>query len=186
VLDVGANIGLFAVYTKLKHPDSILHCYEPAPNTLPLFEANTRAFSGITMHPYGLFNRDQDGTLYLHGANSGQSSIHRPPGLSEAASITLRDAGEEWDRLGWDHVDILKIDTEGCEVAILESLGPRLDRVDYVLLEHHGDDDRRRIDALLGDFELFGSKLYAVGTGTAKYIHRRLMIDQPRPRFIRA
>lgn len=182
VLDVGANVGLFAVYTKLKYPDSIVHCYEPAPNVLPLCEANTRAFADVTIHPYGLFNRDQAATLHLHATNTGQSTVHRVPGAAHTAAITLRDAGKEWDRLGWDHADVLKIDTEGCEVEILEALGPRLALVDYVLLEHHSDQDRRQIDALLGDFELFASRLYAVGLGTAKYIHRRLMVGRPRIR----
>jgi len=182
VLDVGANVGLFAVYTKLKYPDSIVHCYEPAPGTLPLCEANTAAFAGVTIHPYGLFNRDRTATLHLHGHNTGRNSIHHLPGASGSTPITLRDAGAEWDRLGWDAADVLKIDTEGCEVEILESLGPRLALVDYVLVEHHFDADRRRIDALLGDFELFGSRLYAVGTGTAKYVHSRLVVDPLRVR----
>lgn len=182
VLDVGANVGLFAVYTKLKYPESLVHCYEPAPNALPLCAANTGAFAGVTIHPYGLFNRDQAATLHLHGHNTGQNSIRYHAGTGEAAPITLKDAGAEWDRLGWDAADLLKIDTEGCEVEILESLGPRLARIDYVLVEHHGDEDRRRIDALLADFELFADRLYAVGTGTAKYIHRCLVTGQDRKR----
>ena len=49
-----------------------------------------------------------------------------------------------------DRIDILKLDTEGCEVPILGSM---LDVVaattKVVFLEYHSDEDRRRLDAML-------------------------------------
>ena len=47
---------------------------------------------------------------------------------ANTAPITLKDAGVEWDRLGWDHADVLKIDTEGYELPTLEGLGHLFER----------------------------------------------------------
>lgn len=70
----------------------------------------------------------------------------------------------------------MKIDTEGCEVEILESLGPRLAMIDYVLVEYHNEADRRRIDQLLCDFHVYGSRAVRPRLGTVRYAHERLMI----------
>jgi hypothetical protein len=97
-------------------------------------------------------------------------------------SVTVRDAGRVWDELGLTEVDILKLDAEGSEVAILESLGPRLSKVRFVLAEFHCRQDRRRIDALLAGFELFGMKFYSVDVGVVKYARADLLKGrQPAP-----
>ena len=57
---------------------------------------------------------------------------------------------------------IVKIDTEGSEVDILERLGS-FDH-DVILLEYHSEANRRTIDALLGDFFLVG--------GEVRHLHR--------------
>jgi FkbM family methyltransferase len=54
------------------------------------------------------------------------------------------DAGRQYDALGLPHLDVLKIDTEGCELEILESMGKCLDMVDYVLLEYHSEGENNR------------------------------------------
>jgi Methyltransferase FkbM domain len=45
--------------------------------------------------------------------------------------------------------DILKIDTEGCERAILSSLKTRLPTIQVIYVEYHSNDDRIWIDAPL-------------------------------------
>ncbi|MET0380942.1 MAG: hypothetical protein ABWZ94_03470 [Methyloceanibacter sp.] len=67
---------------------------------------------------------------------------------------------------------IVKIDTEGSEVDILERLGS-FDH-DVILLEYHSEANRRKIDALLGDFFLVGGEVRHLHRGTLKYMHRRL------------
>lgn len=89
--------------------------------------------------------------------------------------VPIRDAGAMWDELGLDEVDILKVDAEGCEVEILESLGPRLKRVRIVLAEFHSMADRRRIDALLAGHEQFAASFHSIRIGVVKYIRADLI-----------
>ncbi|HEX4612531.1 MAG TPA: FkbM family methyltransferase, partial [Urbifossiella sp.] len=55
VLDVGANVGMFAVYAALAyHPAAVVHCFEPCPATLDLLRPNVASLPGVTVHPVGL------------------------------------------------------------------------------------------------------------------------------------
>ena len=128
------------------------------------------------MHPEALGSGDREVEIAISRSNTGANSIKglcRDAG--EICRVPCRDAGAQLDALGLSHVDVLKVDTEGCEVEILESLGDRLNAVDYVLLEYHSDDDRRRLDALLGEFKLFACRSRVVDCGVVKYMHRRLL-----------
>lgn len=177
VWDVGANVGLFALYMKLKYPQSIIHCYEPAPATVALCRANTAAQTGVHIYPFGLYNQEQEAAMNLDSTATVLNSI-RPNWGSRGNSVTvqLKEAGSEFDRLGLAHLHVLKLDTEGCEIAILESMtAGRLNRVDCLLVEFHSEADRRRIDQLLPDFHLYGFHTLALGLGVARYVHQRLL-----------
>ena len=177
VWDVGANIGLFALYMKLIYPQSVIYCYEPAPVTVALCRANTASQAGVHVYPFGLYNQEQEAAMNLDTTATVLNSILPTWGnRGNSVTVQLKDAGAEFDRLELPHLHVLKIDTEGCEIPILESLGPgRLDRVDCILVEYHSEADRRQIDQLLPDFHLFGCHILTLGLGIARYVHQRLL-----------
>jgi hypothetical protein len=120
---------------------------------------------------------DTEADLLLHPTNAGANStpadlVRNPTGR---VSIPVRDAGAVWDELGLDEVDVLKIDTEGAEVGILQALGPRLARVRVAMLEYHTPEDRRRIDTLLPGRLLFGPSVHGVQLGVVKYVRADLI-----------
>jgi amino acid adenylation domain-containing protein/FkbM family methyltransferase len=55
VFDVGANVGLFALFVKRRQPDCRLHCFEPLPPIFEVLAANA-ALHGLDarLHPCGL------------------------------------------------------------------------------------------------------------------------------------
>lgn len=176
VWDVGANVGLFAVYMKLVAPQSRIHCFELSAPTLALLKRNVGTLEGVTIHAFGLFNKEDQMRLSLDPVNTGGNSVKNHHGSYGGSVLaTVKEAGRLFDTLGVEDLDILKIDTEGCEVEILESLGERLKRIDVILAEYHSEEDRRRIDAILSDFRLFGAKVARVGLGTVKYANCRLL-----------
>ena len=176
VIDIGANVGLYAIYMKFNDPHSVIHCFEPSPSSLALLEENVGDIPGINLHPYGLYNGGQEADMNIHRFNTGQNSIKlKNENYTNTVSVRLKDAGNEFDKLGVDHLDVFKIDTEGCEVEILESLGYRLGWIDYTLVEYHSEKDRRQIDHLLKEFHVLGSKSEMLGSGIVKYINTRLL-----------
>lgn len=179
VVDLGANGGLFAVYAKLKFAHSaVIHCFEPCPAAVNLLRQNLAPFEGTHVHPIAVSNHDGEATLYLHGKNSGQNSIKQfiQAEYPFRIPVVVRDAGRVFDELGLREIDVLKIDTEGSELDILESLGPRLNKVRCILAEYHSRSHRRLIDALLTDFELFEIRPWpSLAGGVVKYLRPNLI-----------
>ena len=89
--------------------------------------------------------------------------------------IQLKKADGVLKELKINKIDILKIDTEGCEVEILESLQKILSETDYVLVEYHSEKDRRKIDSLLENFNVFSSNAFTINCGQVKYINSKLL-----------
>ncbi len=178
VLDVGANAGAFAVYARLAfHPDAVVHCFEPNPAAWPHLRRNVGPFPGVTVHPLGLGRGERSADLRLHPRWSLGNSLDPElvPGPASIVKVAIRDAGQVWDELSLTKVDVLKIDTEGCEVEILESLGDRVNHCGVVLVEYHCPNDRRRIDALLPGHLLFGTRLHSARHGVVKYVRTDLV-----------
>ncbi|MCG8592478.1 MAG: hypothetical protein MJE66_24575, partial [Proteobacteria bacterium] len=46
---------------------------------------------------------------------------------------------------------------------------------DSVLVEYHSEADRRRIDALLPGFRIFGARAHTVDCGVVKYVSNSLL-----------
>jgi Methyltransferase FkbM domain len=70
---------------------------------------------------------------------------------SESEQIRLVGASQFLSQHGIDNVDVLKIDTEGCEVPILRSLAKYLPEVKVLYVEYHSERDRRLIDEILAE-----------------------------------
>ena len=176
VVDIGANVGLFALYMTLTQSVRALHCFEPAPATVELLRRNVSGVGTIHIHPFGLSDREGTASLMLHPSNTGANSLVMMRSENpEAVDVAVRDAASALTRLGLDYIDVLKIDTEGCEVPILQSLLPRLGYIGIILLEYHSEEDRRSIDQLLAGFKLFGAQAAMMDVGTLKFINRRLL-----------
>lgn len=171
VVDIGANVGLFALYVYLRYQKPTIHCFEPVPGTAALLKHNTKGLDGVHLHGYGLSNCSHRCVMPLHPYNTGENSLkYVSPLSSEAVEVDIRDAKTVFDELGLEKIDMLKIDTEGSETEILQSLHPVLNRIGVILLEYHTENDRRQIDRLLGSFHLFAACVAQPGLGILKYI----------------
>ncbi len=178
VLDIGANVGLFAIYARLNIPNSTVHSFEPSGILRKAFEINTAPFTNIHLHPVALSDHDGEQILFFNAHKTGQSSLkpgHEPVGQALVnETVRVRDAGKALDDLRLESVDILKVDTEGSEIEILKSLGSRLDRVKHLYLEYHSQADREEIHELLPGFALLGHFERGETVGILKYMNRSL------------
>ena len=180
IIDIGANVGLFAMYAKLNCPDARIDCYEPASNVCELFKKNTSQMDGIHLHKRGVSNFTGRTKIFLSGLNTGATSIksiggHQALGEETIKLVEARSIVENKEK-----IDILKIDTEGCELEIIENLKEHdlLKKITFVMLEYHSESDRRKIDQLMTDFTLFGSSAIVVNCGTLKYVRTELLGTQ--------
>lgn len=174
VLDAGANCGAATVFFAANYPDAVVHAFEPGADALLLLEHNTRDLPNVRINPVGLHSQDQEVLLYRGGTDISNSSIF-PVGdtTAETESIQVRSAAGWLREHSIEHVDILKLDTEGCEVPILEDLGASMiEKIKVVYLEYHSEPDRKRLDELLDASHLlvFGRNYHR--TGELTYINR--------------
>ena len=50
IVDIGANVGSFALWANLRWPQSMIHAYEPHPETFKLLMNNVEGLSNITCY----------------------------------------------------------------------------------------------------------------------------------------
>ena len=162
VLDIGANIGISALYFAATFPNAVVHAFEPDPANCAVLADNARAQLRIRVHPFAL--GAEDGELQLFDSddpsNLGGCSAHGL-GVNTASSkrVPVRHAGHALAELGVERVDVIKIDTEGAEWEILTALDPRLlSGVRLIMGELHGRRDFALLDYLQPLFHIGAKK----------------------------
>jgi FkbM family methyltransferase len=190
IVDVGANIGIVTLYFALSNPGARILALEPSSESFHCLQANTAPFPNVTALNVGLCDRDCQAELH-RGSNCVTDSViahHFSTPRKEV--VTLRRASALLSEvLGEGPVSILKVDTEGCEVPILEDLAGWLPRIDCLYYEYHSDEDRIQLDRLLSPhFYVFLARARSVHRGVVGMVAKRLEADHPEmnhPRIVR-
>jgi len=129
VIDVGANIGVFTVKaSKLVGPAGTVISLEPSPKSFTLLEANIMRnhLSNVKPFEYAAWDSEGEASLFVDRV-SDRSSLFSDRGDSERnrRSIETIENVETvsldtlLESLKLDCVDIIKIDVEGAELAVL-------------------------------------------------------------------
>ena len=176
ILDVGANVGAASAFFRFVHPDAQIYAFEPYSECFALLSENIDHIDGVQAFNFGLHEQDKTAELHIskfdYGTNSIGTCVHNS---ANTESIILKNALETVQDLGIKTIDILKVDTEGCELPILSSLLP----VYYpqaVYLEYHSDSDRQAIDAMLSkDYLLFTGSIPSPHRGELCYVRRSVI-----------
>jgi FkbM family methyltransferase len=145
IFDVGANIGQTAIPFAKGFPDAIIYSFEPFANTFRHLVENSRHFQNIKTNPTALGASDAE--VEVAGEPDEADSIvnsllpEKQLALSERGivkkqTITVVTGKSYCLRHGIQNVDILKIDTEGFEIPVLDGFGDMLrDSVACILCE---------------------------------------------------
>lgn len=170
VLDVGANIGLSALYFHRRCPDLRMLCLEPQPDAYAVLRANLAKFS-VAATALKVAASDAAGKLEFvsYPNNTVMSGVHGDPvedgavtrhflrnnGVDEdtieellqdrfhtrALTVDAVTLSELIDRHGLDRIDLLKVDVEKSELRVLDGVeGRHWSRVRRVHVEVHDRD----------------------------------------------
>lgn len=180
ILDVGANVGAASIFFAFHYPQAKIYACEPASSPFSLLRQNVAGFPNVLTFPVGLYSSDKTIALYPGCNDSVESSIAATDRTSaEPEEVQLRCAEDFVVAQGLQAIDILKIDTEGCEVHILRSLKRFLPAAKLIYLEYHSDRDRRMIDLLLADtHSLWRGHADLIYRGEFCYLNKQLVPDQ--------
>jgi FkbM family methyltransferase len=124
ILDIGANVGSFALWALLRWPGSTLHCYEPNPGTFAYLQRNTARHAGIrcvnaavfpcTGPKAAFFSRyagDGEAALLAYAGDTFREGVAQPTFEVDVVAPSALPAA-----------DIVKLDIEGGEADVLAAL----------------------------------------------------------------
>jgi FkbM family methyltransferase len=162
VLDIGANVGITALYFSEIFPRASIYAFEPVPDNYALLQKNTANCARIRGFNFGL--GAADATLELYGSdnpsNFGGFSLHAAgSNVEKKTSVRIRNAAGALQEAGVGEVDVIKIDTEGAEYDILTALPEQtLRSAKYIVGELHGNKDFALLEYLSRWFDVGARK----------------------------
>jgi FkbM family methyltransferase len=136
VVDAGANIGLATLFFKQRYPQARVLAFEPEPATFEALERNVEenGLDDVTAFPYALAR--EDGEVRLTGAPGGLGTTTLVgEGKSSHFIVEARRLSSFID----EPVDMLKLDVEGAEHAVLDDLAStsKLSLIREMTVEYH-------------------------------------------------
>jgi FkbM family methyltransferase len=143
VLDVGANEGSYAAKLKERLAGARVICFEPHPKTFARLSVRAKACGFETMN-MGCSDVPGSAELfdYREGGGSEHASLYsqvieQTGKQGERIEIKLTSVDEYTASAGIDHINLLKIDTEGNELKVLKGASRMLERgaIDVIQFE---------------------------------------------------
>jgi FkbM family methyltransferase len=156
IFDVGANRGEWAMQAMAFHSRARLHCFEPGGTA---FRELTSAL-GDRVQAHNVAVSSEPGTVVLHATgDSEQSSLfsRRQFGETKSESVEAVTIDQVCEREGIETIALLKIDTEGNELAVLQGAVETLPRIKAIQFEYGGTAVDARI-YLRDFFDLLNSR----------------------------
>lgn len=176
ILDVGAHIGVSTLFFKKQYPQAKIFAIEPLPENLELLRLNIEInhLEDVMVIPTGV--AAQKGSHAFYADTSGDrwystASFH-PHGWdgtqlnqeSQVPTLTLNE-------LIYAPIDLLKMDIEGAEQAVLEAAFHSLRQVKHLIFEFHPRPENN-LPKLVEYLEQLGFKLTIYKNGFAKPLHK--------------
>ena len=124
VVDIGAHIGYYTLLAaRLVGEQGKVFAFEPAPDNFALLWKNVNAngYTNVTLVQKAVSNRAGIAQLLLSSENPGHHQICNScadGNFVEVEAITLEEFFEDKDH----RFDVIKVDAEGAEMAILQGL----------------------------------------------------------------
>jgi FkbM family methyltransferase len=144
VIDVGANVGQFAVAAAMTFPGVVVHSFEPLPEAAAVLQKNVGKLDGVKVYPVAIGEREGECTFHRN-MYSHASSVLPLTDVHRRAFPTARDVetiSVEITTLDRVFADVplrppvlLKLDVQGYEEPALKGAVNTLKRCDYAVVE---------------------------------------------------
>jgi len=147
ILDIGANIGLFSIYAKLKSINAKVFSFEPFPRTYERLITHIKSNSITNVNTYQFAVGDKNGKVDFYSTEysvgntmmitSKLTDVHYKDGyiINKVDCINLTKL---FEICGVSNFDLAKIDCEGCEyLIILNSTAETICKISEYIIEVH-------------------------------------------------
>jgi len=171
IIDIGAHIGLSTLYFKYLFPLAQITAIEPHPANFKILEDNIwqNELDDVTAIQAAVIpGKEKTITLHADTEHSwfSTASLQERAWNLEQQTQPLQVPALQLSTLlqQHDHIDLLKIDIEGFEQAVIEEAQDYLDRVNLLLIEFHPV----KHQSLLQLWQLLGKKGFTVTSNKGK------------------
>jgi FkbM family methyltransferase len=159
ILDLGGYCGYTAIAFSARFPNARIAAVEPHPDNFAALTANIR-LNSLQVTVFQAAATVIDGPVQLH-LGGGMTHGLMPTNHSTGQEITVEGLSVPTilGRLGWEGIDLLKIDIEGAEEFLFRARQPWLARVKTIIGEYHG---AYQVSQLRSDLEPLGFRVTAL------------------------
>ena len=155
VIDIGANIGVFSIYSSLKAPKGKVYAYEPFKVHYKRLLDNIKLNNLENVFAFNLAVCEKKGKrdFFIHENCSGMHSLIFKEDSKEKVTVDCTTLEEIFKKEKIKKCDFLKIDCEGAEYEILYNTPKNiLNKIKKIALEFDNIDDYEKNCLFLKEF----------------------------------
>lgn len=141
IIDVGAHVGAFSVRASKLFPGNFICAFEPAMDNFNLLKNNLKLnnCTNVQVYQKAVTNKENKADLFINDNHTGGHSLlpdfHDKKNKVEIDTISINTFVKE---NAVDFIGYLKMDCEGSEYQILDSLYPEIwKKIHYLGVEFH-------------------------------------------------
>ena len=123
VLDIGANVGWFAINVGMSREHSPIHCFEPIPKTYDYLMKNLEMnrVPNVRPHNFGFSDREGNFEFYYYPEGSVNASLANVSGTGTVETIACRVRKlDDFVTECGTSIDFIKCDVEGAELFVFK------------------------------------------------------------------
>lgn len=155
IIDGGAHLGLATLYFKNLYPQAQILAFEPNPLLFPLLEKNITEnhLTDITLVQAALSKHNDKATFYYDATDwqwLSTSSLTKNAwnGKQKTDSVSVQSVRLDQYLSQYQKIDLLKLDIEGAESAVLLSIRDHLFKIKEIIFEFHPTRQQRLTELL--------------------------------------
>ncbi|MCF7834457.1 FkbM family methyltransferase [Candidatus Gracilibacteria bacterium] len=140
IFDIGGHVGYFTEYCLGLNQDLLIHFFEPVKDFLD--EAKNRLrYENIYWNNSAIMNKNGFHNFFVNQEKNMQSSIFNQTFLNPEGTISkiiIKRLDDYIDDRKFDKIHLVKMDIEGSEFDVIQSLGEKhLDMIENLCIEYH-------------------------------------------------
>ena len=139
--DIGASNGRWSSRMSVDFPHATFHLFEPlvdhSPDYLPQMQTTLRRHPDFRLHKVALGPKSKKTTMFLYTNpfNSTALQLGYTPSDARQVEVEMLTIDDAVRQLDLPVPQVIKMDTQGCELSILQGASQTLPQVDVLLLE---------------------------------------------------
>lgn len=158
IIDVGANIGAASFYFSETYPNSTIYAFEPAKDLIQILKKNLKTNNNVEIINKAVSNKNEKHSkFFIDYYNYDGSSLYKEYHQTNNLDLDKYEIVETIDLFNFclenniREIDILKVDAEGSEFEIIETLIKNEVDIKLLYCESHNKKNYKKISELLKD-----------------------------------